>query len=117
MGKKLLGSAQARRKQGVLQHGSLPLFGDIGRIAYALSFTDEEKRERAAERVRSSASNVESAIGRRVTWEEAAKAFARGFSDALDLELIPGEMTADEIDSAKKLEKEKYANMEWTERV
>ena len=29
-GKKLIGSAQARRKQGVLQHGSLPLFRGFG---------------------------------------------------------------------------------------
>ena len=31
-GKKLIGSAQARRKEGVLQHGSLPLVGDLARI-------------------------------------------------------------------------------------
>jgi lipoate-protein ligase A len=116
-GKKLLGSAQARRKEGMLQHGSLPLFGDIGRIAYALSFSDEDKRERAAERVRESASNVESAIGRRISWESAADAFAHGFSEALNLELVKVEMTNKEIASAKKWEKTKYANKEWTERV
>ncbi len=35
-GKKLVGSAQARRKEGVLQHGSLPLYGDLTRIVQAL---------------------------------------------------------------------------------
>src|SRR3990170_3822558 len=31
-GKKMIGSAQVRRKEGVLQHGSLPLTGDLARI-------------------------------------------------------------------------------------
>ena len=37
-GKKLIGSAQARRREGVLQHGSLPLVGDLTRITQALVF-------------------------------------------------------------------------------
>ena len=37
-GKKLIGSAQARKKEGVLQHGSLPLTGDLTRICQALVF-------------------------------------------------------------------------------
>lgn len=43
-GKKLVGSAQARRKEGVLQHGSLPLSGDLTRILQVLVFPDEESR-------------------------------------------------------------------------
>ncbi|MBL8145100.1 MAG: lipoate--protein ligase family protein, partial [Anaerolineae bacterium] len=34
-GRKLAGSAQARRNDGLLQHGSLPLAGDVGRIVDA----------------------------------------------------------------------------------
>src|SRR5512139_2951172 len=37
-GKKLIGSAQARKKEGVLQHGSLPLYGDLRRITQVLNF-------------------------------------------------------------------------------
>jgi lipoyl(octanoyl) transferase len=39
-GKKLIGSAQARRKDGLLQHGALPLYGDLTRIISALNFPD-----------------------------------------------------------------------------
>ncbi len=116
-GKKLLGSAQARRKEGVLQHGSLPLHGDIGRIAQVLTFSNEETRERAAERVRGSAATVKNAVGRIVTWQEAAAAFAQGFSDALDLELISGEPSQEELESARRWEQEKYANEDWLQRV
>jgi lipoate-protein ligase A len=31
-----MGSAQARRKQGVLQHSTLPLWGDLTRITQVL---------------------------------------------------------------------------------
>lgn len=116
-GKKLLGSAQARRKEGVLQHGSLPLHGDIGRITQVLAFSDENKRERAAERVRGSAATVETGVGRVVSWQEAAGAFATGFEAALDLKLILGEPSAAELRAAERWEQEKYASQEWLQRV
>jgi lipoate-protein ligase A len=50
-GKKLIGSAQARKKEGVLQHGSLPLTGDLTRICDALVFESESARQNAKERL------------------------------------------------------------------
>ncbi len=44
-GKKLMGSAQVRRKEAVLQHGTLPLQGDITRICHYLAVPSEERRE------------------------------------------------------------------------
>jgi hypothetical protein len=57
-GKKLVGSAQMRKAGVVLQHGALPLHGDIARISLYLA------KHPAAERVRQSATTVEAAIGR-----------------------------------------------------
>ncbi|MCJ7715817.1 MAG: lipoate--protein ligase family protein, partial [Anaerolineales bacterium] len=37
-GKKIIGSAQARKKMGILQHGSLPLGGDLTRITAVLQY-------------------------------------------------------------------------------
>ena len=55
-GKKLIGSAQVRKQGGLLQHGSLPLCGDLGRICEVLSFASEaELRDRRVQ-VRVSAS-------------------------------------------------------------
>jgi lipoate-protein ligase A len=115
-GKKLVGSAQARRKKGVLQHGSLPLSGDIGRITHALSYKNDALREKIAERVRSKATTVENAIGRKVSWDEAAEAFAKGFAEALNISLVEGELSAEEIASREKWLSEKYANPGWTRR-
>lgn len=116
-GKKLIGSAQARRKEGVLQHGSLPLFGDITRITRALVYPDETTRRQAAERVKTRALTVETAIGRAVTWEAAAKAFTSAFSTALNLSLVQADLSEAEFTAARTLEAEKYAHPDWTYRV
>ena len=77
-GKKLVGSAQARRKQGVLQHGTLLLYGDLTRIIQVLKFRDEASRERAASRLLERATTAEGASGRIISWEEAAQCLYPG---------------------------------------
>jgi lipoate-protein ligase A len=116
-GKKLVGSAQARRKGGVLQHGTLPLYGDLTRIVQALVFPDEPSRQGAAERLLARATTVESSLGNLVSWEESAAAFANAFRSTLNLELTPGELTPAELARARELMVEKYANPEWTQRI
>jgi lipoate-protein ligase A len=116
-GKKLVGSAQARRKNGVLQHGSLPLSGDIARITQALNYKTEKLRERVAESVRSKATTVESSLARVVSWDEAATAFAKGFAEALNIHFVDGELSAEELASSENWFVKKYANREWTHRV
>jgi len=109
-GKKLVGSAQARRKEGVLQHGSLPLAGDLTRITQVLAFPDEDSRSQAAGRLLSRATTVETALGRKVTWDEAAGAFLQAFTSVLALELQPGSLTPAESERAEKLARVKYGN-------
>jgi len=116
-GKKLVGSAQARRKEGILQHGSLPLNGDLARITQALVFPDEAARARAAERLLARAATVESVLGRPVLWEEAAQAFIAAFGDTLDLDLQPLDLTHAEKDRSEELVKNKYTHPQWTERA
>lgn len=116
-GKKLIGSAQARRKAGVLQHGSLPLEGDLSRICQALSFSDEAAREHAASRLLLHATTVESALGHKADWQAAAQAFVKGFESALDLHLEPGELTEKESLRTDELVKEKYGHDSWSRRL
>lgn len=115
-GKKLIGSAQARKKEGVLQHGSLPLTGDLTRICDALVFEDESARQNAKERLLSRATTVESVLGMGTDWERAAQAFVRGFEAELGIQFESGEMSASEIQRTEELVKEKYAHPSWTER-
>jgi lipoate-protein ligase A len=116
-GKKLVGSAQARKKEGVLQHGTLPLYGDLTRITQVLAFPDEASRKKTAKRVLSRATNIQTALNRVITWEEAAEAFIAAFSQTLELNLALEELSKGELTRAEELIKEKYAHPEWTERV
>jgi len=116
-GKKLIGSAQARRKEGVLQHGSLPLTGDLARITQALSFPDEPARCQAAERLLKRAATAETALGHAPTWEQAAQAFIAAFQQALNLELLPAEPDPAELQRAEQLVRDKYAHPTWNEKT
>jgi lipoate-protein ligase A len=116
-GKKLIGSAQARKKEGVLQHGSLPLTGDLTRICQALIFKDEAAREVAAQRLLTRATTVQSVIGVETDWETAAQALVKGFEAQLGINFQRGEMSRSESERTDELVKEKYANPDWTERI
>lgn len=116
-GRKLIGSAQARKKEGVLQHGSLPLTGDLTRICQALVFENEPARASAAKRLLARATTVESALGRAIRWEEAAGAFIQAFETQLGLCFERGELSEVEWRRAEELVWEKYDHPSWTEKV
>ena len=116
-GKKLIGSAQARRKTGVLQHGTLPLWGDLTRITQALCFQQEEDRSMAAARLLARATTLETILGCRITWEAAAQAFINAFQSELNLDLISAQLTPQEKKRTKELVREKYSNTSWLERI
>jgi lipoate-protein ligase A len=116
-GKKLIGSAQARRKEGVLQHGSLPLCGDLTRITQVLYYPNQSERETAASRLLERASTVERALGLPVSYEIAALAFSEAFQSTLNLELFHQDLTDAEKTRVEELVSEKFANQTWTNRV
>ena len=116
-GKKLIGSAQARRKEGILQHGSLPLEGDLSRITRVLAFDGESSRAQAALRLLERAGTAASLAGRPVTWEQAAAAFRQAFTQVLSLDLTDSALTEQEAARAAQIAAEKYSQPAWTERV
>jgi lipoate-protein ligase A len=107
-GRKLVGSAQMRSQGMVLQHGAMPLHGDIARICSLLTAHPDPVR------VRARATTVEEALHRSVTWNEAANALAAGFAETLKLRLEPGVLTDEERACAEELRAKKYATDEWT---
>ncbi|MBC8249224.1 MAG: lipoate--protein ligase family protein [Anaerolineales bacterium] len=112
-GKKLVGSAQVRKKRVVLQHGSLPLEGDIAGIFDFLRVPSDERREELKQELRARATSLELALGYRVPFDEVARHLAAGFAQALNLRLIPGQLSQHELALAEKLRREKYTAREW----
>lgn len=116
-GRKLIGSAQVRRQRAMLQHGSLPLSGDLGRICDVLSFESDRARQQAKDRLHQRAGTVESLSGQSVSWEQASQALAAGFAEAFNLQFIGSKPTDQEIRKATALTEQRYSNPEWTERL
>lgn len=116
-GKKLVGSAQARRKEGVLQHGTLPLHGDLTRIISVLHFKDDREKDQARSRLLAHATTVEKEMGHTPTWQQASEAFQEAFQSILKLNLVPAKLTEKENQRAKELMLKKYDHPSWTKRL
>jgi lipoate-protein ligase A len=93
-GRKLVGSAQARREGALLQQGSIRLAPEPAEATRATS--------------------LQEALGRPVSRDELAEVLVSGFARAWEIETRPGELTAAEEDLSRRLERERYASAEWT---
>jgi len=116
-GKKIVGSAQARRSNALLQHGSVPLFGDITRILSVLVLESTITTKNTVENLKSRASTLEEALGQRVSWNTAARALSQSIEEKFGVLLIQQPIADDEFSNAKELLREKYSHPSWTERV
>ncbi|BAS29443.1 octanoyltransferase [Limnochorda pilosa] len=106
-GKKLVGSAQLRRHGGVLQHGSLLLHLDRALAAELLGGGGR------SEGVLQSAASLDEALGRPVSFEEAADALKQGFGRALGWQVTPAALTPREERLARWLAEHKYGSDGW----
>ena len=109
-GKKLIGSAQRRTQGFVLQHGAIPLGGDVTEIAEFLNL-DEEGKAVLRKLLRNRATTLAEVLGSEVSFHRAAVALATGFEIALNLDLQVGELTSREEALTLKL-RDKYARLE-----
>lgn len=116
-GKKVIGSAQARRKDAVLQHGSIPLCGDLSRITRVLNYQDEGALISAELKIKERAITIEEILGEKIPPEVAGQALVDSFSSMLNLDFKPSQLSQSEIDLADSLVADKYGNDSWTYRI
>lgn len=117
-GRKLMGSAQSRRAKYVLQHGSLPLYGDITRLVEVLVLSEEE-RPQLHRQLADHACTLATALGVAdddpvLRFEHVAQAMMQGFATTLNITFQRGAPTAGELQTAAQLIREQYANADWT---
>jgi lipoate-protein ligase A len=115
-GRKLVGSAQWRARGGVLQHGTLPLCGDLARIVDYVALPDTERGSQRR-RLHLQALTLEEARGQPVPFAAAAQALVAGFAQALKLRLLPGELTPSERARVVEIRANIYAAPGWTARL
>ncbi len=112
LGRKLVGSAQVRRRGVVLQHGAIPLKGDAARLVDVLALSESDRKGLRG-KLRERAIALDEAVGRVITFDEAAEAIAKGFSKALNLDLKPGVLSPHELAAVDRL-RSKYLSDGWT---
>lgn len=113
-GKKLIGSAQVRRKSGIIQHGTLPLYGDLTRITQVLAYPNDIAREEAAERVRIRSSTISDILNHQVNWDTAAQTIVSSFEKLYQIQLFRSDLTPPEVHRAEQLVNGKYMDQQWT---
>ncbi len=112
-GRKLLGSAQTRRKGIVLQHGSLPLAGDVGEIADGLLVADKAYLQRE---LRQQATTLTYALGSKPNAAAVAKQIQIGLSETLGITFTPSSLTTAEQNHIQTLRDQKYTQPHWNGR-
>lgn len=115
-GRKLVGSAQARRNGAVLQHGSILLDIDWDAWVSVFAYRTPEGRERARLKLPARMTSLRAELGREAGLPELERALAAGFETVLNLALLPLEPTQAEWAAAERLAAEKYATAAWTSR-
>jgi len=103
-GRKLVGSAQLRRRGAFLQHGSIPLRSDAGHFARASGIASPA----------GSATDLETAAGTAVAAERLDASLLAAFETRFQARLVPGGLTAEERIDATRLYSWKYCSTAWT---
>ncbi|MCX8170856.1 MAG: lipoate--protein ligase family protein [Candidatus Bathyarchaeota archaeon] len=105
-GKKISGSAQLRRKNVVLHHGTLLVSSDLNMLKKALAvFNDEADRSTST---RSPVTRLIDELNHEVSMSEVKNTLLQGFKEELGIRLEPGGLTELENEFASRIYYAKY---------
>ncbi len=111
--KKVSGSAQARKRKALLQHGTLMYNADLEELARCLKAPREKLSSHGIKSIKERVTTLSIELGRALTRNEVMEAMIKGFRSVLGLEdLKPAGHTSAEEELAHQLKK-KYMSREW----
>lgn len=113
-GKKVSGNAQTRRRGCVLQHGTVLLGIDPDTMFSVLMVPAEKSKGRLIADVKARVSSLADLLGRKISYDEALPAFARGFQSILGPLEAPQKPSESEDARARILARESFASDGWT---
>ena len=110
-GKKIVGSAQVRKREIVLQHGSLLIELEKDKLFSVFNFPSAQIRERLKTRFK--ATSLEDILKRKINFSELSEILPRGFEEEFGVKLTEGKLTEQEEKISKDLLENKYSTYEW----
>ena len=110
-GKKIVGSAQVRKREIVLQHGSLLIELEKDKLFSVFNFPSVQIRERL--KTRFNATSLEEILKKKIKFSELSEILPRGFEEEFGVRLVEGKLTEQEEIISKELLENKYSTYEW----
>jgi lipoate-protein ligase A len=100
----------------VLQHGTILTDVDVDKMFLLLRVPNEKIKDKLIADVKQRVTSIRHVLGEDVSFEDVANAMREGFEKEFNVELVDGELTKEEIDIAKKFEKECFGARDWNHR-
>ncbi len=111
-GKKIVGSAQMRTREGLLQHGSILLDVDLNKL-FDVVTQDEAQARKLAEMSKKKITSVKAELGKDAPVDEMERAFKAGFNEAMGA-IFENHLPKDGFYGKMcELEKQKYSSDAW----
>lgn len=111
-GRKISGSAQTRRKEVLLQHGTVLVKSDIQTMFQVLRVSKEKISDKAIKAVEERVTTIHRETGREIGLSTVREALREGFEESLNVKLMKGVLTSQEKQRVEELRK-KYARDSW----
>ena len=115
-GKKISGNAQTRKMKTVLQHGTVLTDVDVDKMFSLLKVPNEKIKDKLIADVKDRVTSIRHVLGRRIPFDDVAKAMKKGFEEEFNVELFEGTLADEEVDLSKKFEKECFSARDWNHR-
>ena len=112
-GKKISGNAQTRKKNVLLQHGTILLDVNVEKMFSLLKVPQEKLRDKIIKDVKQRVVGVRGLLGKKIEFESCQEALIKGFKKALRLEYLKTSLTASELIMMQELKNSKYSRPEW----
>lgn len=115
-GKKISGSAQTRRNRTILQHGTVLIDTDVEKMFSLLKVPSEKIKDKLIKDVKERVTSIKHILSQDIEFDEVCQELAKGFEKTLNIELVEGELTDNELQLAEEIRKDRYSNPEWNHR-
>jgi len=111
-GRKVSGSAQARRRGVILHHGTLLVDADLDMLTRVLAPIKGRMMDKSTSTWKP-VTRLRDELGREVGMKNLKSALTQGFERAFGVRLTPGTLTSAEEEAARTLHHSRYSRTEW----
>lgn len=115
-GKKLIGSAQKRHRDGVVQHGSILINFDLDRLMDVQKFRKSEHRKRMHDFLAERMTYINEWLSEKTDFDEVAEAMRTGFQERFGDAMGPGSLSRKEQELVERFRETKYSTEAWNYR-